>query len=129
VLANSQQSHVFLLPHARRAGLQTLFSVPMVYKMSTIAVLSWYSDASMPEDTEELQRIQRLLRSITILASLYEEIRSMQSSPNGPLHITRFQYCQSLDNAITANGELLTPQVLKVDGTVAAFDLFSPTLV
>lgn len=118
VLNSIQQSHFFLLPHARRAGIQTIISVPMLYKMTAIAVLSWYSDELVVEDSVELQRIQRLLRSVTILATLREEILSVKTSQNGiPLHITRFQYCQSLDNAITANGDLLDPAVLKEDGT------------
>lgn len=106
-LSAIQQSQYFLLPHARRAGLHTIVSVPMIYKMSTVAVLSWYSDQVIPEDSHELQRIQRAIRSVTILSTLRQDLLAAKaSSPNGLTRIPRFQYCQTLDNAITANGEL-----------------------
>lgn len=111
------QSHFFLLPHARRAGIQTIVSVPMIYKMSTIAVLSWYSDEAVPEEPLELQRIQRLLRSVMILSTLRLELLSTVSSPSGHAHVPRFQYCQSLDTAITANGELIDSGITSEDGT------------
>lgn len=108
-LNNIQQAQYFLLPHARQARLQTVISVPMIYKMSTVAVLSWYSDRVIPEDAAELQRIQRVLRSVTILATLRQDLLAARASiPNGLMRIPRFQYCQTLDNAITANGELIS---------------------
>lgn len=110
------QSHFFLLPHARRAHIQTIVSVPMIYKMSTIAVLSWYSDEVIPEEPLELQRIQRLLRSVMILSTLRLEVLSAMSSPSGIVHVPRFQYCQSLDTALTANGDLIDPNVTSEDG-------------
>ncbi|KAJ0394710.1 hypothetical protein P43SY_001544 [Pythium insidiosum] len=113
-----QQSHLFLLPHARRAGLQTMVSVPMMYKMTSVAVLSWYSDELLAEDPDEIQRIQRLLRSVVILATLRQELQAMEAAPANAMQVSRFQYCQSLDNAITANGELLTASLDQQDGDV-----------
>lgn len=110
------QSHFFLLPHARRAHIQTIVSVPMIYKMSTIAVLSWYSDEVIPEEPLELQRTQRLLRSVMILSTLRLEVLAAVSSPTGTVHVPRFQYCQSLDTALTANGDLIDPSVTSEDG-------------
>ncbi|KAF1321788.1 Ankyrin repeat domain-containing protein 50, partial [Globisporangium splendens] len=117
-LSTALQSHFFLLPHARRAGIQTIVSVPMIYKMSTIAVLSWYSDEVIPEEPLELQRIQRLLRSVMILSTLRLELLSTASSPHGVHHVPRFQYCQSLDTAVTANGELIDSSVASEDVAV-----------
>jgi hypothetical protein len=111
----AQQSQFFLLPHARRAGIQTIVSVPMICKMSTVAVLSWYSDRAMSEDQHELQRIQRVVRSVMILATLRQEIASAASSNVGVGRIPRFQYCKTLDNAITANGELTDASILCED--------------
>ncbi|TDH66320.1 hypothetical protein CCR75_008370 [Bremia lactucae] len=99
-----QQSQFFLLPHARVAGIQTSVSVPMIWKLSTVAVLSWYSYQAMEEDIHVVQRMQRVLRSVTILATLRQEV--VESSRGSTKCIPRFQYCQSLENAITANGEL-----------------------
>ncbi|TMW59638.1 hypothetical protein Poli38472_004707 [Pythium oligandrum] len=112
-LNNTQQSQMFLLPHARRAGFQTIISAPMIYKMTAIAVLSWYSTELILENADELQRIQRLLRSVTILATLRQELLMASSSTS--FHIPRFQYCQSLDNALTASGELLEPSLPEDD--------------
>ncbi|KAE8908231.1 hypothetical protein PF003_g7470 [Phytophthora fragariae] len=111
----AQQSQFFLLPHARRAGIQTIVSVPMICKMSTVAVLSWYSDRAMSEDQHELQRIQRVVRSVMILSTLRQDLQSAASSNVGTGRIPRFQYCQTLDNAITANGELTDPSILRED--------------
>ncbi|RLN77406.1 hypothetical protein BBJ28_00022739 [Nothophytophthora sp. Chile5] len=116
-----QQCHFFLLPHARRAGIQTIVSVPMICKMSTVAVLSWYSDRAIAEDQQELQRIQRVVRSVMILSTLRQDLLSAESSKTGIARIPRFQYCQTLDNAITANGDLtgssLSPEDLNVGDT------------
>ncbi|KAJ8571972.1 hypothetical protein ON010_g4861 [Phytophthora cinnamomi] len=111
----AQQSQFFLLPHARRAGIQTIVSVPMICKMSTVAVLSWYSDRAKPEDQHELQRIQRVVRSVMILSTLRQDLQSTASSNIGTGRIPRFQYCQTLDNAITANGELTDSSILRED--------------
>ncbi|KAF1772521.1 Ankyrin repeat-containing domain [Phytophthora cactorum] len=111
----AQQSQFFLLPHARQAGIQTVVSVPMICKMSTVAVLSWYSDRLMSEDQHELQRIQRVVRSVMILSTLRQELQSAASSNIGVGRIPRFQYCQTLDNAITANGELTDSSILRED--------------
>ncbi|CAI5738296.1 unnamed protein product [Peronospora destructor] len=112
----AQQSQFFLLPHARRAGIQTVVSAPMICKMSTIAVLSWSSDQAMSENQHELQRIQRVIRSVVILSTLRQELLTAASSSNiGVGRIPRFQYCQLLDNAITANGELTDSSVLRED--------------
>ncbi|GMF57652.1 unnamed protein product [Phytophthora fragariaefolia] len=111
----AQQAQFFLLPHARRAGIQTIVSVPMICKMSTVAVLSWYSDRAMSEDQHELQRIQRVVRSVMILSTLRQDLQSAASSNIGVGRIPRFQYCQTLDNAITANGELTDSSVLRAD--------------
>lgn len=116
LLSATQQSHYFLLPLARRAGIQTIVSVPMVFKMSTIAVLSWYSDESVGEEPLELQRIQRLLRSVMILSALRLEVLAAAGSAT-TTHVPRFQYCQSLDTALTANGELVDLSVSRDDGT------------
>lgn len=116
-LSSAMQSHFFLLPLARRAGIQTVVSVPMIYKMSTIAVLSWYSDEVVPEEPLELQRIQRLLRSVMILSTLrLEVLAAVASEGTEVMHLPRFQYCQSLDTALTANGELIDPGVGSEDG-------------
>ncbi|CAI5709982.1 unnamed protein product [Peronospora destructor] len=112
----AQQSQFFLLPHARRAGIQTVVSAPMICKMSTVAVLSWSSDQAMSENQHELQRIQRVIRSVVILSTLRQELLTAASSSNiGVGRIPRFQYCQLLDNAITANGELTDSSVLRED--------------
>ncbi|KAG7382935.1 hypothetical protein PHYPSEUDO_004231 [Phytophthora pseudosyringae] len=111
----AQQAQFFLLPHARRAGIQTVVSVPMICKMSTVAVLSWYSDRVVSEDQHELQRIQRVVRSVMILSTLRQELLSAASSNIGAGRIPRFQYCQTLDNAITANGELTDSSILRED--------------
>ncbi|CAI5714684.1 unnamed protein product [Peronospora effusa] len=112
----AQQSQFFLLPHARRAGIQTVVSAPMICKMSTVAVLSWSSDQAMSENQDELQRIQRVIRSVIILSTLRQELLAAASSCNiGVGRIPRFQYCQMLDNAITANGELTDSSVLRED--------------
>lgn len=113
----AQQSQFFLLPHARRAGIQTVVSVPMICKMSTIAVLSWSSDRVMPEDQHELQRIQRVIRSVMILSILRQELVSASTSNLGVGRIPRFQYCQMLENAITASGELTKTSIRKEDST------------
>ncbi|KAG2521545.1 hypothetical protein JM16_006188 [Phytophthora kernoviae] len=117
-LRTAQQSQFFLLPHARRAGIETVVSVPMICKMSTVAVLSWYSDRSMSEDQHELQRIQRVIRSVMILSTLRQDLLSAASSNMGTGRIPRFQYCQTLDNAITANGELTDASIDREDLTV-----------
>ncbi|KAK1941988.1 Ankyrin repeat domain-containing protein 50 [Phytophthora citrophthora] len=117
-LHSAQQSQFFLLPHARRAGIQTVVSVPMICKMSTVAVLSWYSDRIMTEDQHELQRIQRVVRSVMILSTLRQELLSAASSNIGVGRIPRFQYCQTLDNAITANGELTDSSIRREDLSV-----------
>ncbi|DAZ93250.1 TPA: hypothetical protein N0F65_007950 [Lagenidium giganteum] len=114
-LNNVLQSDFFMLPHARRAGIQTIVSVPMIYKMSTIAVLSWYSEKVTPEDPLELQRIQRLLRSVTILSTLRQELLAVANNTTGLMQIPRFQYCQSLDNAITCSGDLLEKSLTEED--------------
>ncbi|GMF35154.1 unnamed protein product [Phytophthora lilii] len=114
----AQQSQFFLLPHARRAGIQTIVSVPMICKMSTVAVLSWYSDRAMSEDQHELQRIQRVVRSVMILSTLRQDLLTAANSNIGAGRIPRFQYCQTLDNAITANGELTDSSILRDDLTV-----------
>ncbi|KAL4087945.1 hypothetical protein PRIC1_012376 [Phytophthora ramorum] len=111
----AQQSQFFLLPHARRAGIQTVVSVPMICKMSTVAVLSWYSDRVMSEDQHELQRIQLVVRSVMILSTLRQELLSAAASHIGSGRIPRFQYCQTLDNAITANGELTDSSIRRDD--------------
>lgn len=117
-LSTAAQSHFFLLPYARRAGIQTIVSVPMIYKMSTIAVLSWYADTVVAEDPLELQRIQRLLRSVMVLSTLRLEVLAAVASAAGTVHVPRFQYCQSLDTALTANGELMDASVSAEDGTI-----------
>jgi hypothetical protein len=126
------QSQFFMLPHARRAGIQTVVSVPMIYKLSAVAVLSWYSDVQRPEDPEEIQRIQRLLKSVTHVAMLRHEILQSHHTSNSKnhdilasagfssstsssssmmignfssLHMSRYQFCQALDSAITASGD------------------------
>ncbi|ETP39112.1 hypothetical protein, variant 1 [Phytophthora nicotianae P10297] len=111
----AQQSQFFLLPHARQAGIQTVVSVPMICKMSTVAVLSWYSDRVLSEDQHELQRIQRVVRSVMILSTLRQDLQSAASSKLGVGRIPRFQYCQTLDNAITTNGELTDSSILRED--------------
>lgn len=112
----AQQSQFFLLPHARRAGIQTIVSAPMIFKMSTVAVLSWSSDQAMSENQHELQRIQRVIRSVVILSTLRQELlAAASSSSSGVGRIPRFQYCQTLNNAITANGELTDSSVLCED--------------
>ncbi|TYZ63231.1 hypothetical protein PybrP1_006705 [[Pythium] brassicae (nom. inval.)] len=118
ILSAAQQSHFFLLPLARRAGIQTIVSVPMIYKMSTIAVLSWYADEVVPEEPLELLRIQRLLRSVMILSTLRLDVLAAGGSGSATTHLPRFQYCQSLDTALTANGELIDPSVGSEDVAV-----------
>lgn len=130
LLLNSvQQSHFFLLPHARHAGFQTIVSVPMIYKMTTIAVLSWYSDEAAAEDVQELQRIQRLLRSVTTLSALRQELLNMTPSPDGITPVLRFQYCQSLDSAVTSNGELIDTSITPEDGKLKHVVLLSPSIL
>ncbi|KAF4031050.1 Fic/DOC family [Phytophthora infestans] len=117
-LHSAQQSQFFLLPHARQAGIHTVVSVPMICKMSTVAVLSWYADRVLTEDQHELQRIQRVVRSVMILSTLRQELQSAASSSVGVGRIPRFQYCQTLDNAITANGELTDSSIRREDVTI-----------
>ena len=121
ILQKVQQSRFFLLPHARQAGFQTVVSVPMVCKMSTVAVLSWYSDRTISEDLHELQQIQRVVRSVMILCTLRQESHSADSATVCVGRIPQFQYCQMLDNAITANGELTDSSTLREDRRCCAF--------
>ncbi|KAI9909064.1 hypothetical protein PsorP6_014956 [Peronosclerospora sorghi] len=114
-LDSTQQSHFFLLPHARRAGFRTVVSVPVISKMSTIAVLSWSSVRTVAEDPHELQRMQRVVRSVMILATLRQEVQSAASSTTDARRMSRFLYCQTLDSAITANGELLDAATRRQD--------------
>ncbi|CAH0474447.1 unnamed protein product [Peronospora belbahrii] len=108
-----QQSQFFLLPHARRAGIQTVVSIPMICKMSTVAVLTLSSDRAMTEDRHELQRIQRVIRSVVMLSTLRQELLNAASCNIGVGRIPRFQYCQILDDAITASGELTDLSTLR----------------
>ncbi|KDO23747.1 hypothetical protein SPRG_10524 [Saprolegnia parasitica CBS 223.65] len=89
-------------PHARKAGLKSLLSVPMVAKLAVVAVLSWYSHESYGEDVAYVQRIQRLVKGVTLLCSLKHETH---------LGMSRYQYCYALESALTGAGELLYPSV------------------
>ncbi|CEG49486.1 FOG: Ankyrin repeat [Plasmopara halstedii] len=114
-LRTSHQSQFFLLPHARVAGFQTSLAIPMICKMSTVAVLSWYSLHALSEDQHEVQRMQRLVRSVMILSSLRQDYSSSMNSNGHNGRISRFQFCQTLDNAITANGELTDTSIQRED--------------
>ncbi|CAK4686414.1 hypothetical protein LEN26_005650 [Aphanomyces euteiches] len=93
----TSQSVFFFAPHARRAGLRSLFSVPMMHKMSVLAVLSWYSTEDIPESPEEIHSVLRFVKSVTVLCALRNESDGM----------SRFQFCQALESALTGQGELV----------------------
>ncbi|EQC26090.1 hypothetical protein SDRG_16042 [Saprolegnia diclina VS20] len=101
-LTHTPQSKFFFGPHARKAGLKSLLSVPMVAKLAVVAVLSWYSHESLGEDVTYVQRIQRLVKGVTLLCLLKHETH---------LGMSRYQYCYALESALTGAGELLYPSV------------------
>ncbi|OQR95132.1 hypothetical protein THRCLA_08017 [Thraustotheca clavata] len=98
------QSKFFFAPYARKAGIKAVLSVPMVVKLSIVAVLSWYSFELKPEDPVEIQRIQRFVKAVTLLCSLKHDSN---------VNMSRYQYCYTLESALTGTGELLYPNVVK----------------
>ncbi|OQR87290.1 hypothetical protein ACHHYP_09231 [Achlya hypogyna] len=101
-IGHTPQSKFFFAPHARKAGLLAVMSVPMVAKLAVVAVLSWYSPESVSEDAVEVQRIQRLVKAVTALCALKQE---------APTALSRYQYCFALESALTGAGELLYESV------------------
>ncbi|KAF0689069.1 Aste57867_19450 [Aphanomyces stellatus] len=113
-LHTTSQSKFFFAPHARKAGLKAVVSVPMMHKMSLVAILSWYATEPHAEDAAEIHRIQRLVKSVSLLCGLRPETMS------------RFQYCQVVENACTGHGELLAADIGPSD--VVVHDVLSLAL-
>ncbi|ETV88424.1 hypothetical protein, variant 1, partial [Aphanomyces astaci] len=105
-LHTTSQSKFFFVPHARKAGLKAVVAVPMVHTLSVVAVLVWYATEALPEDPDEVHRIQRLVKAVVLLCVLRHESTATMS---------RFQYCQALEHACTGQGELTAVDTVAPD--------------
>ncbi|ETW09344.1 hypothetical protein H310_01716 [Aphanomyces invadans] len=106
-LHTTSQSKFFFVPHARKAGLKAVVAVPMVHNLSVVAVLAWYATEPLVEDMDEVHRMQRLVKAVVLLCVLRHK------EPTAAM--SRFQYCQALEQVCTGHGELTAVDTVSAD--------------